>query len=141
MNESDPTRFIKVLQENMLATDIAFSVQHPDEKIRNKAKEKTLESIDKLKAAGIESAIIFSLLCTTTMTLHVAGVLSLLNHRDLIQDYLNRIYDGSGVSTVNLMRQMIVLISSVKARASPHSIIAVDQAREALQDMVMLTPQ
>lgn len=131
----DPMNFITVLQENMLAQDIIFSIQHPDDKIRDKAKEKAMESIDNLKSTGIELPLIFYMYYTSIMVPYVTGTLSLSNHRDLIQEYLDRIYNNTSHDRISLMRQMIVQMAVLKAKAGSQTNTVIDQVRQHLEAM------
>lgn len=128
-------KFITILQENMLAQDIIFSIQHPDDKIRNKAKEKAMESIDKLKSVGIELPLIFYIFCTSITMTYATGTLSLLNHGNLIRHYLDRIYDNTSQDRIILMRQMIVQMAAMKAKIDPQSDTLIDQVRQHLEFM------
>jgi hypothetical protein len=130
----EPMEFITALQENMLSQDIVFSIQHPDEKIRDKAKIKAFESISKLKKAGIDEAMIFYLLCTSVTMLYATGQLSLLTHRALMTEYISHIYDTPDVPANlahvdKIMRQMIVHMAVVKAKASPQAQTIINQVK------------
>jgi hypothetical protein len=126
---SEPMGFITALQENMLSQDIVFSIQHTDEKIRAKAKIMAFASIDKLKKADIDEAMIFYLLCTSVTMMYATGQLSLLTHREIMTEYIKHIYDTDGEHTDRLMRQMIVHMAVVKAKASPQAQTIINQVQ------------
>jgi len=134
-NHPEPMKFVATLQENMLAQDITFSIQHPNEAIRNKAKQKALESIDKLKSSGIDNALIFYMICTSVTMMYVTGSLSLLEHRTLMGEYMERVFSDDKERAENLMRQMIVEMAVVKAKASPQTNNIIEQVRQSIQNM------
>jgi hypothetical protein len=109
--------FISALQTTKLSDDIVFSIQHPEEKIRNSARNKAFESIDTLRGAGVDTALIFHLLCVVCTMMYAAGALSILDHRLLIKEYIMRIYDDAD-RTDKLLQQIIIQMSVIKAKSA-----------------------
>lgn len=111
--------FIQALHKNTLPQNVTTSIINTDETVRSNAKEQALESIVSLKSAGVKNSIIFYQICTCFTTLYVMGKLTLLDHKDLMKDYIAAIWPGdeNGVSIIH--QQLMIQMSIVKGQTSP----------------------
>jgi hypothetical protein len=108
---------VKLLQESFLSQDVAFSITHVSENVRVNARGKAIAGIQELLDAGVTTPIIFHLLSTTFIMMYTVGQLSLLDHKEIIETYLEKIYPDADYRAT-LTRQLMIQMSIIKQKGN-----------------------
>jgi hypothetical protein len=112
--------FVKALQETFLSQDIAFSITHSDTTIRDKARIKAIASTKELIDAGVLKPVIYHLMSTTFIMLYSTNQLSLLDHKALMEEYMEQLYPDADYRA-DIMRQLMVQMSVLKAKGNANA--------------------